>query len=84
MMDVGRDGRTMRCIGREDRALLRSNPSARPDAGTWTGASPTVPRLSPPQSVLATKRKTSGVWGQSPQRQPRRGVTYVKIGGAGM
>ena len=30
---------TMGVIGREDRALLRSNPSARTDAGTGAGSS---------------------------------------------
>ena len=61
--------RTIALIGGEDRALLRSNRSARSDAGTEAGVRTTSDsRL--PQPVLATKRKTSGVRGQSPRNAP--------------
>jgi len=39
MLARARERETMLPVRREDRALLESNPSARPDAGGWTGAS---------------------------------------------
>lgn len=37
MLDLSKTMVKMGLVGREDRALLRSNPSARADAGRWTG-----------------------------------------------
>jgi len=39
MLAPARELETMWHVRREDRALLESNPSARSDAGGWTGAS---------------------------------------------
>ena len=60
---------TMRDIGREDRALLRSNPSARTDAGTGAGAyshgGSRSPSLFWPQSD-----KPWGFGGKAPKTNP--------------
>jgi len=37
MIDTMNHPQTMTTLGREDRATLRSDPSARADAGTWIG-----------------------------------------------
>jgi len=38
MLDLANSYVTIAAVGREDRALLRNNPSDRSDAGRWTGA----------------------------------------------
>ena len=48
MIESRRPRRIMNDVRREDRALLRSNPSARRDAGRWTGASATADASSLP------------------------------------
>ncbi len=81
MIDRAAGGRKMESIGREDRALLRSNPSARSDAGTWAGAS-RQGQLLPPLHVLALKAKNLGAGG-SCEGSPRTDVPYGKIYRAG-
>jgi len=54
MLDLADPCQTMQAVGREDRALLRSNPSARSDAGRWTGASARR-ALPPSQASLGPK-----------------------------
>ena len=80
-IDVRGKGRTIADAGGEDRALLRSNPSAYAGAGTrpeglltrQPSASPNVPDAFWPQSD-----KPRGL-GQSPKATPRTGATYVNI-----
>ena len=81
MVDLRCRSETMAIAGREDRALLRSNPSARADAGTWAGAG----LLERPLPSLST---CSGRQGDKPRgpggRAPRSlidltQVTIVKI-----
>jgi len=55
MVDVADRCGTMPMVGREDRALLRSNPSARSDARAWPGASPPTMRPLPSLSCLGPK-----------------------------
>ena len=38
MLDLANSYVIIAAVGREDRALLKNNPNARPDAGIWTGA----------------------------------------------
>ena len=63
---------TMYKTGREDRALLRSNPSARAGAGTRNGG--IVSHGSPflIQSVSAYKAKNLRSWSNSPTPYPDR------------
>ena len=72
MIDDVRRVATMRVVGREDRALLRSNPSARADAGTWAGASARR-RLLLSSPCSGSEAINLGVWGRAPT--PRRGVS---------
>ena len=58
---------TMGVIGREDRALLRSNPNARTDAGTWTGVSPSTRRLSALNMFWPQSEKPRGFGGRAPK-----------------
>ena len=62
---------TMGVIGREDRALLRSNPSAGTEAGTGAGSSrhggSRSPNLFWPQS-----EKPRGFGGRAPRQTPAR------------
>ena len=58
---------TMGVVGREDRALLRSNPSARTDAGTRTGASRPAGRLSAPNMFWLQSEKPRGFGGRAPK-----------------
>jgi hypothetical protein len=54
-------------VGREDRALLRSNRSARTDAGTEAGRRLPTPSLpSPLGSCLGPKAINLGSWGGAP------------------
>jgi hypothetical protein len=83
MIDEIRMGVTMCVVGREDRALLRSNPSARSDAGTWAGASARQGLLSP-SPCSGSEALNLGVWGRAPTprsgaRTPT-GVPYGNIG----
>ena len=71
MIDEIRMGVTMCVVGREDRALLRSNPSARSDAGTWAGASARQGLLSP-SPCSGSEALNLGVWGRAPT--PRSGA----------
>jgi hypothetical protein len=83
-LDGGRRSSTMAAIGPEDRALLRSNPSAETDAGTGAGASGESRRL-PPLPLLAWPQsaKPWGSGGKAPRNpQTLTGVPYVKIEGA--
>ena len=75
-LDKGDRTDTIKDIGREDRALLRSNPSARTDAGTEAGSprdgdfprdgGSRSPRLFWPQSV-----KPRGSGGRAPSSDPK-------------
>ncbi len=51
LIDAGCNRRTMRRVGREEWALPRSNPSARADAGTGPGVSPSKARPPPPLTL---------------------------------
>jgi hypothetical protein len=63
---------TMPNVEREDRALLRSNPSARLDAGTWTGASLNVTwRLPPLNMFWLRSEKPRGAGGRAPDHALR-------------
>jgi len=70
--------------GGEDRALLRSNPSARTGAGI-TAEGTFISRFPPPASGIDPGHKAAnlGVWGRAPCQKSRdlalRRVTYVKI-----
>ena len=58
---------TMLYTGGEDRALLRSNPSARAGAEAWSGGCPTGrPPLSP--TCSGHKASNLGVWGRAPRQ----------------
>jgi hypothetical protein len=71
-VDVRYGGRTIADAGGEDRALLRSNPSAHAGAGTRAGVclhssplpSPTAPTRSGHKAI------TLGVWGRAPRQHP--------------
>ena len=54
MIDTSRGLWKMISVGWEDRALLRSNPSAQSDAGTWAGA-PRQGQLPPPPPCSGSK-----------------------------
>jgi hypothetical protein len=72
----------VRMIGveREDRALLRSNPSARLDAGTGTGVWLNPDACLPCKPVLAPNAINLTVtWTEHYPSVGPRGVTYVKI-----
>ena len=60
---------TMWVAGREDRALLRSNPSARTGAGTGAGAY-LRGRLSPPNLFWPQSEKPWGSGGKAPSSDP--------------
>jgi len=72
--------------GGEDRALLRSNPSAHTDAGIKAEGS-LISRFPPPASGKDPGHKAAnlGVWGRAPCQEFRvfalGWVTYVKIAG---
>jgi len=78
---------TMGIIGREDRALLRSNPSARTDAGTWTGVSPVAGRLSALNMFWPQSENPWGSGGRAPSSDPHtvcqlsRSLGAVQLGG---
>jgi len=81
MIDARYDVRAITPAGGEDRALLRSNPSARAGAETCAEPARTVgSRL--PKHVLATRRKTLG-FGARAQETDQRGGTYVNFCGTG-
>ena len=71
MIDADRGRFTMWHVGREDRALLRSNPSARTDAGTWTGASPSAGRPFRLIMFWPQSDKPRGLGGRAPKVNPR-------------
>jgi len=73
MVDAKRRPSRMRRIGGEDRALLRSNPSARSDAGTGTGA-PSLMMLPSTPACSGHKAPNLGGPGAAPPRlsQPAR------------
>lgn len=85
MIDDVRRVATIGVVGREDRALLRSNPSVRSDAGTWAGASARR-RLLSSSPCSGSEALNLGVWGRAPT--PRRGestptgLPYGNIEGA--
>ena len=60
---------TMGDVGREDRALLRSNPSARSDAGTGSGAYPHGGSRSP-SLFWPESDKPWGFGGKAPKTNP--------------
>jgi hypothetical protein len=78
MVDGAGEGGIMVLVGGEDRALLRSNPSAHVNLGTWWGASP-CGRLPPSNHVPRKKAINLGVWGKAPTPQMSTGVPFVKI-----
>ncbi len=53
-------------LGRKDRALLKSNPSARTEAGTGMGAAPLWAAPVSPLPVLALKAENFGDLGAEP------------------
>ena len=67
-IDNGDHAGTMVVIGREDRALLRSNPSARTDAGTGAGASPHGGSRSP-SLFWPESDKPRGFGGRAPKTE---------------
>lgn len=77
MIDADHPETTIAAVGREDRALLRSNPSARTGAGTWTGASPSPARRpAPPTLFWPESDKPWGSGGQAPSH-PHRAVCHL-------
>jgi hypothetical protein len=81
-IDVRNCGRTMADAGGEDRALLRSNPSARAGAETQAGGRQSDRPLSllTPPAFSPQSDKPRGL-GQSPKETRRTGGTYVNICG---
>ena len=79
--DVRCRGRTIADAGGEDRALLRSNPSAHAGAETQAGGCQSDRPLSllRPTAFSPQSDKPRGL-GQSPKATPRTGGTYVNIG----
>jgi len=77
-IDVRYKCRTIADAGGEDRALLRSNPSARAGAGTRAGV---CLHGSPPPSPTRSGHKAInlGVRGRAPRQTSRTGGTYVSI-----
>lgn len=72
MIDWRRRTVTITQVGREDRALLRSTPSARSDAGTWTGTSPFHEECpSPPSLFWPESEKPRGSGGRAPRNAVR-------------
>ena len=77
LLDDRRRGRTMVIIGGEDRALLRSNPSARSDAGTEAGVQ-TTSELPPTPTCSGRKAQNLGGPGaEPPQRLQPRAVCHL-------
>ena len=66
MLDLANDAVTMVSVNREDRAMLRSNSSARFDAGRWLGASAceAFPASGP---SLGSKAENLRSWGAAPR-----------------
>ena len=67
----------MRFIGGEDRALLRSNPSARSDAGTGTGASSLTMLPSTPACSGHKAPNLGGPGAAPPRPSKRRAVCHL-------
>ena len=63
MLDLANDAVTMVSVNREDRAMLRSNSSARSDASGWTGASAwrALPSSRPSIGSKAKNLRSEGV-----------------------
>jgi len=77
-IDAGPLAATIGAIGREDRALLRNNPSARTDAGTGAGVrTPSDSRTSSLFWPQSDKPRGSG--GRAPSSNRLYRVTIVKI-----
>ena len=83
MLDKASRWITMKSAGPEDRALLRSNPSAAAGVGMRTSAAPTSPPMSPLSQARHPdcKAKNLGVWGRAPVRCFPSGVPFGNIGG---
>ena len=81
MIDFFPPPRTIKDVGREDRAMLGSNPSARTDGGTPTGASvfAEAPAHLSFQGCLAPKAINPCLLITATLRKTTSGVTYVKI-----
>ena len=80
-LDIGGSRSTIGRVGREDRAMLRSNPSAAADAGrgTW-GGSWTVCTSRPRRGEHPGRKAINlGVWGRAPAPPQPTGVPYGKI-----
>ena len=76
-VDDRRRCRRIAAIGGEDRALLRSNPSARSDAGTGAGVQ-TTSRLPPTPTCSGGKAQNLGGPGaEPPQRLQSRAVCHL-------
>src|SRR3989442_282920 len=78
---------TIKLVGREDRALLRSNSSARADAGTDTGACSCICRLLVAIHICSgLKALNLGVWGKAPKQKTstpaQSGLPFGNISGA--
>ncbi len=72
LIDAGCNRRTMRRVGRADKALQRSNPSARADAGTGAGLSPSAARPPPPLTLSWLQSdKPRGSGGRAPTARTR-------------
>ena len=69
--------RTIAIVGGEDRALLRSNPSARSDAGTGTGVSPLARRPSTPTCSGHKALNLGSPGAEPPQRSDPRAVCHL-------
>ena len=83
-LDLRSDHATMLPVGREDRALLRSNPSARPMPEDGREPRPSYPGSFLLSHLLAIKRKTSSLWRRHKDAFPfssPTGQTYVYICG---
>jgi hypothetical protein len=78
-IDVWYGSRTIADAGGEDRALLRSNPSAHAGAGTRAGVCLHSSLPPPPPSRSGHKAINLGVWGRAPRQTSRTGGTYVNI-----
>lgn len=81
MLDKASRWITMKSAGPEDRALLRSNPSAAAGVGMRTSAAPTSPPMSPLRQARHPdcKAKNLGVWGRAPARCFPSGVPFGNI-----
>jgi len=81
MLDTSRGWSKIRAVGAEDRALLRSNPSAAADAGMRAPArrnSLSASRLSAANHP-GRKAPNLGVWARAPASSPPTGVPFGKI-----